>query len=140
MKVLERNGKNIAIVLALLGLVVLYVYMKEHEYGFFIILAAINLSMFAFRRNTQDPNDPYEPFIGKPLEALQFTDSHLHINEHSVELNKIEKIVLELEQGQGILQLPYNNGGKINIRFPAKYLFKLKTQFQQRLPDVEYIS
>lgn len=136
----ERNTRNIAIAVTLFVLIALYLYIKELEYSFFMLLAAANVILFAFRRDTLDPNDPYQPFIEKPLEQVLFTSSHLQIKDERIELNKVEKVVLELQQGQGILQLPYNNGGKINICFPAKYLFKLKTSFNQHLPDVEYIS
>lgn len=136
----ERNKRNLLFIVATVLIVVFYLYSKEFEYRFVMLFAALNLIVFAFRRDTLDPNDPYQPFIDKPLEEVQFTDQFLTIKEEQIALDKIEKIVLELETGRGILQLPYNNGGKVNIAFPAKYLFKLKRQFEHHLPDVEYIS
>lgn len=136
----ERNTRNIAVAVILFALIALFLYMKELEYSFFMLLAAANLILFAFRRDTLDPNDPYQPFIEKPLEQVLFTSSHLQVKDELIELNKVEKVVLELQQGQGILQLPYNSGGKVNICFPPKYLFKMKMRFKQHLPDVEYIS
>lgn len=136
----ERNIRNGLIAAGAFILVALYIYSLEVGYSFFMLLGAANLIIFAFRRNSLDPNDPYQPFINEPLDAVSFSDSHLQINDELIELEKVDKVVLELNEGKGILQLPYNNGGKVNIAFPAKYLFKLKQQFQQHLPNVEYIS
>lgn len=137
---LERNTRNFIIAAAIFLTVALYLYLEQIEHSFFYLLVAANILILAFRRDTLDPNDPYQPFIENPLAKVQFTDTHLQINDELVELSKIEKVVLELQQGSGILQLPYNNGGKVNICFPAKYLFQLKSKFNQHLPNVEYIS
>jgi len=136
----ERNNRNVFIALIIFLLVASHVYYSELEYRALTILAVVNIIIFMFQRNSLDPNDPYQPFIAQPLQEVCFSDSHLKIKDELIELAKVEKVVLELQEGKGILQLPYNNGGKINISFPAKYLFKLKSQFQQHLPDVKYIS
>lgn len=104
-------------------------------------LTSIAIMLIGIKYRSQWPQqDIYQPFVSQPLDSIKFSDDYVQVEQHRIELRSISKLVLELEQGQGILQFPYNNGGVVNIRFPAKYLYQLKQRFNQHLPNVTYIS
>lgn len=136
----KRNALNFILVLLVifgLGLLIHQYSGPDMARNYFLLIVLVNLVFtFFYRQDTVvDQN-----FVEKPLDFVSFSETHLHVEHEQVELAKIEKIVLELQEDKGILQLPYNNGGKIQLSFPAKYLYQLKVQFNQYLPNVEYIS
>ena len=133
----ERNKINLAIAFAIIGLLLWYTLSQDSQlYKFLGFFACLNI-LFSF---SNKENNPHISYVDNPLDTVTFSADRIHVDGETVELERVKKVVLELQDGDGILQLPYNNGGKINIAFPAKYLFKLKQQFKHHLPDVTYIS
>ena len=100
----------------------------------------LNLLNLIFRSDKLESSQLNQPFVDNPLEVIVFSKDHLRVNGETIELNKITKLVLDIENGRGVFQLPYNNGGKIMFNFPAKYLYKLRQKFQHQLPEVNYIN
>lgn len=137
---LKRNWKSGLVTLSVFAFVALYLWLKSYGYSLILALLFVHLVLFAFRPDYQETFELDRPFIDNPLEVVFFTDTHVKVMGELMELDKIKKVVLELQDGKGSLQFPYNHGGKICFHFPAKYLYQLKQQFSQYLPDVEYIS
>lgn len=137
--VFKRNWKTGLTALTIVATVTIYFYSGSFAQSVFSAVVMINLLNLIFRSDKLESNQLNQPFVDNPLEVILFSKDHLRVNGETIELDKISKLVLDIENGKGIFQLPYNSGGKIMFNFPAKYLFKLKQKFQHHLPDVEYI-
>lgn len=136
---LKRNWQTGLFAFAILAACTFYLYDGSLTQSLFIAVVIVNLLNLIFRADKLDSDSMAQPFVDNPLEVILFSNTHLRVKGETIELDKINKVVLNIENGKGTFHLPYNNGGKIVFHFPAKYLFKLKQQFRHHLPDVEYI-
>lgn len=135
----KRNWQTGLLALTILAASTFYLYDGSLVQSVFTAVVIVNLLNFIFRADKLDSDNMAQPFVENPLEVILFSKDHLRVKGETIELDKIRKVVLDIENGKGTFHLPYNHGGKIVFNFPAKYLFKLKQQFRHHLPDVEYI-
>lgn len=136
----KRNWKTALVALILLAGGTLYYYSDSLVQNILTAVLMLNLLNLIFRSDKLESSQLNQPFVDNPLEVIVFSKDHLRVNGETIELNKITKLVLDIENGRGVFQLPYNNGGKIMFNFPAKYLYKLRQKFQHHLPEVNYIN
>ncbi|MBS3797548.1 hypothetical protein [Pseudoalteromonas sp. BDTF-M6] len=75
-----------------------------------------------------------------PFAHIKVEKQELIIGEARFPVHEVRKVAIERSDGKGLLQLPYNGGGQLQLVFDGSYLDDLKAYIQQNMPHVEIVT
>ncbi|GAA0346247.1 hypothetical protein GCM10009092_08400 [Bowmanella denitrificans] len=80
--------------------------------------------------------------VNNPFDVLRFDADNLYLGEEVFPRAKIKRLVLDNVDGNGLLQLPFNQRqAKVpQVMFDQEHLPKLRQMLTEQLPGVEVIT
>ncbi|WP_341503709.1 hypothetical protein [Gallaecimonas sp. GXIMD4217] len=114
-----------------------YVALTEAEFDLQPIFALTTLFFYGKLVNQQHPKP-----VAKPLDHLQVADGVLRLHQQRFDLATVNKVVIDVVDGKGLLQLPFNQrGAKVpELWFDAARADEVRQFVRRHLPQAEIIT